>query len=272
MVATNSVLPRTGNVSAGTSVFAMVVLEKPLSKAYTNKIDVVATPDGRAVAMAHANNCTGDYDKWISLFAEAARLLGAEFSRDELYTKLLTASLNGDSDCGGIISCNYLSGESMTGFLSGRPFVVREQNSSFTLENFMRSQIFSSLCALRTGMDILFEEEHVALESLTGHGGFFKCGKVGSSAMADAMHAPVTLLSTAGEGGPWGMALLACYMYERQKGCAEELSAWLSKKFFSNAKKTTLVPKEEDCLGFDAFYQKYKRAMAVERAAVESVD
>ncbi len=202
MVATNSVAVRTGNVSAGTSIFSMVVLEKPLSKAYLGLIDVVTTPDGKLVAMVHGNNCTGEYDKWIKLFSEAATLLGAKFSKAELYDKLLGLALEGDKDCGGCVPYNYISGESITGFNEGRPLFVRTQDANFNLANFMRAQLFTALGALRTGMDILFEEK-IPLDRLSGHGGYFKTEGVGLPFMAAAMHTPVSVMSTAGVGGPW---------------------------------------------------------------------
>ncbi len=272
MTATNSVAPRTGNVSAGTSVFAMVVLEKALGKAYNGLIDIVATPDGKPAAMAHANNCTGEYDKWIKLFGSAAELMGAKFSKPELYDNLLNIALEGDKDCGGLIPYNYISGESMTGFASGRPLFVRTQNANFTLANFMRAQLFTSLGALRTGMDILFDQEQVKIDRLTGHGGFFKAEKVGLPFMAAAMHTPVSALSTAGEGGPWGMALLASFTASKAEGASETLPEWLNKNVFSNAKVSTVEPTAEDISGFNAFFDNYKKGLAVERAAVEAID
>ncbi len=269
MVATNSVAPRTGNVSAGTSVFAMVVLEKALSKAYNGLIDIVATPDGKPTAMAHANNCTGEYDKWIKMFGAAAELLGAKFSKGEMYDKLLACAMRGDKDCGGLVPYNYISGESMTGFASGRPLFVRTQNAKFTLENFMRAQLFTALGALRTGMDILFDSEHVQIDRLTGHGGFFKAQDVGLPVMAAAMHTPVSALSTAGEGGPWGMALLASFLVN---GNGAKLSDWLQKNVFANAKVSTVQPEKADVDGFNAFFANYKKGLAVERAAVENLD
>ncbi len=269
MVATNSVAVRTGNVSAGTSVFAMVILEKALSKAYTGLIDIVSTPDGMPAAMAHANNCTGEYDKWINLFGEAAKLLGADFSKGKLYDTLLAESLKGDKDCAGLIPYNYISGESITGFDSGRPLFVRTQNAKFNLANFMRAQLFTSLGALRAGMDILFDEEHVKLDRLTGHGGFFKMAEVGLPVMAAAMHTPVSALSTAGEGGPWGMALLASFVVN---GNGKSLPEWLEKSVFANASVQTVQPQKADVDGFNAFFANYKKGLAVEKAAVENLD
>ena len=269
MVATNSVAARTGNVSAGTSVFAMIVLEKPLSKAYSGQIDIVSTPDGKPAAMAHANNCTGEYDKWINIFGDAAKALGADFSKGKLYDTLLELALKGDKDCGGLIPYNYISGESMTGFESGRPLFVRTQTANFTLANFIRAQLFTSLGALRAGMDILFDEEHVKLDRLTGHGGFFKTASVGLPVMAAAMHTPVSALSTAGEGGPWGMALLAAYT---ANGKGQTLPDWLNKNAFASAKVQTVQPDKADVDGFNAFFANYKQGLAVERVAVDNLD
>ncbi len=269
MVATNSVKQRTGNVSAGTSVFAMVVLEKELSKAYKDLIDIVTTPDGSMTAMAHANNCTGEYDKWIKLFGEAIAATGGSVSKPKLYDSLLGLALEGDPDCGGLIPYNYISGESMTGFKEGRPLFVRTQKNNFTLANFMRAQLFTALGALRTGMDILFDEEKVGLDRLTGHGGFFKTAGVGTKIMAAAMHTPVSAMETAGEGGPWGMALLAAYAADT-KGM--NLSDWLDKEVFASAKVSTVAPDKKDVDGFNGFFANYKKGLAVMKAAVESID
>ena len=268
MVATNSVKVRTGNVSAGTSVFAMVVLEKELSKAYNGLIDLVTTPDGSLVAMAHANNCTGEYDKWIKLFGEVVSTLGFEVKKGELYDKLLSTALTADADCGGLIPYNYISGESMTGFSEGRTIFLRKQENHFTLSNFMRSQLFTALGALRTGMDILFDNEKVKIDSLTGHGGFFKTADVGLKVMAAAMHTSVSALETAGEGGPWGMALLAAYLV---RGNGKALSDWLNDEVFASAKKTTVAPEQKDIDGFNAFFKNYKAGLPVLKAAVEHI-
>ena len=269
MVATNSVTKRTGNVSAGTSVFAMVILEKALSKAYKDLIDIVTTPDGSMAAMAHANNCTGEYDKWIKLFGEAIAATGGNVSKPVLYDTLLGLALKGDPDCGGIIPYNYISGESMTGFKEGRTLVVRQQNNNFTLANFMRAQLFTALGALRTGMNILFDKENVAIDRLTGHGGYFKTAGVGIKIMAAAMHTPVSTMETAGEGGPWGMALLAAYTADT-KGMS--LGDYLDKVVFKTAKITTVAPDKADVEGFNKFFENYTKALPVMKAAVENVD
>ena len=268
MMATNSVAERSGNVSAGTSVFAMVVLEKELSKAYNGLIDLVTTPDGKLVAMAHANNCTGEYDKWIKLFGEVISTLGFDVKKGELYDKLLGAALTGDSDCGGLIPYNYISGESMTGFSEGRTIFLRTQKNNFTLANFMRAQLFTALGALRTGMDILFDDEKVKIDTLTGHGGFFKTADVGLKVMASAMHTSVSALETAGEGGPWGMALLASYLVNKN---GRELGKWLEEEVFATAKKTTIAPEQKDIDGFNAFFANYKKGLPVLKAAVENI-
>jgi sugar (pentulose or hexulose) kinase len=269
MTATNSVAKRTGNVSAGTSVFAMVVLEKDLSRSYNGQIDLVTTPDGSLTAMAHANNCTGEYDKWIKLFGEAASALGADFDKAGLYDVLLELALKGDKDCGGLIPYNYISGESMTGLSSGRPLFVRTQNCSFNLANFMRAQLFTALGALRTGMDILFDRENVKLDTLVCQGGFFKTAEVGLRIMSAAMHTPCAALSTAGEGGPWGMALLASYMVN---GRGRRLEQYLKEEVFSSSKSTTVQPDAADVEGFNKFFSRYTKGLAVEKAAVENID
>ena len=268
MVATNSVAQRTGNVSAGTSVFAMVILEKNLSKTYNGIIDLVTTPDGSLAAMAHANNCTGEYDHWIHLFDEVIRATGNSVPKGKLYDTLLATALEGEKDCGGLIPYNYISGESITGLSSGRPLFVRTTDNHFTLSNFMRAQLFTSLGALRTGMDILFEKEHVKIDKLTGHGGFFKTAKVGLKIMAAAMHTPISALETAGEGGPWGMALLASYM---ENGKEKRLEEFLNKNVFSGSKATTVDPDKADTEGFNAFFENYKEGLAVEKSAVEHI-
>lgn len=267
MAATNAVSPRTGNISSGTSVFAMVVLEKPLYKAYPGVIDIVTTPDGKPTAMAHANTCTSEYNKWVDVIAEAAALLGADFTKGQLYDAVLGSAKNGDKDCGGVYTVNYISGESITGFTEGRPLVTRTQDAAFNLANFMRSQVYSAVATLRIGMDILFDEEKVKIDSLTGHGGFFKTEGVGLETMAAAMHTPISAMSTAGEGGPWGMALLASYAADT-KGLA--LGQWLESQVFACAKKTTVAPNREDVEGFNKWMVGYRKVLEVERAAVKS--
>ncbi len=266
MTATNSTAVRSGNVSAGTSVFAMVVLEKKLSQAY-EEIDLVTTPDGSPVAMVHANNCTADYDAWIHLFKEALASFGVEPSESELYDTLLGSALEGRADCGGLLSYGYLAGEHITGFDEGRPLFVRPPGSSFTLPNFMRTLVSTALGALRIGMDILYEREGVRIDTMSGHGGFFKAGTTGRSIMAAALDVPVTVLETAGEGGSWGAALLAAYMKSREPGLS--LSRFLAEKVFCGYRAEALPPEPDAVEGFNLFMQRYRKGLAVERAAVE---
>ncbi|MBQ5571165.1 MAG: ATPase, partial [Treponema sp.] len=254
---------------AGTSVFAMVVLEKELSAAYNGKIYLVTTPSGELTAMAHANNCTGEYDKWIKLFGEAISACGFSVDKGKLYDSLLGAALKGDKDCGGCIPYNYISGESMTGLSEGRPLFVRTQKNSFNLANFMRAQLFTSLGALRTGMNILFDKENVKIDRLTGHGGFFKTQEAGLTAMSSAMHTPISLMETAGEGGPWGMALLAAYAVDTEN---LSLADWLDKKVFANSKCKTFEASKEDIEGFNKFFENYTKGLAIEKCATESIE
>lgn len=268
MAATNSVKQRTGNVSAGTSVFAMVVLEKELSKAYP-ELDLVTTPDGSLVAMVHCNNCTSDLNAWVGIFREFMETLGMEVDMNKLFSALYNKAMEGDKDCGGLLSWCYFSGEPVTGFDEGRPLFVRRPDARFNLANFMRTHLYSSLAALKIGMDILFEQEHVALDELMGHGGLFKTKGVGQSIMAAAANVPVTCMETAGEGGAWGIALLAAYMKNKEEG--ETLDAYLNDKVFAGQKGETLKPDAADVEGFNRFIENYTRALAVERAAVETV-
>ena len=265
MTATNAVAPRTGNVSAGTSIFSMVVLEKPLKKVY-EEIDLVTTPTGKPVAMVHCNNCTNDTNAWVSVLGETARLFGAAPSTGELYTRLYEKSLEGDPDCGGLLVCNYMAGEGVTHMDAGRPLVIRKPESKFTLANFFRAQLYSTMSTLKIGMDIL-AKEHVAIDSLTGHGGLFKTPVVGQKYMAAACGAPVTCMETAGEGGPYGMALLAAYMLEKAKG--ETLEDYLNTHVFAGAKGVTLAPEKADVEGFQDYITRYTAMLDVERKAVE---
>ncbi len=266
MVSTNSVRINTGNVSAGTSVFAMIVLDKKLSKRY-DKLDIVSTPDGKPVAMAHSNNCTGEYDSWISIFKEVINLTGNTISMPELYDKILMEALKGDSDCGGILSYNYLSGEPMTDLIDGRPMVCRTLNSNFNLANFMKSQLYTSLCALRIGLDILTQEENIKVKSITGHGGFFKTEIVGQTVMANAIDVPINLVESSGEGGAWGIAILANYVGEKK-----QLEDYLDSSVFSNSKKKTVNPKKEDVEGFNKFLEMYKNSLELQKIAAKCVN
>jgi sugar (pentulose or hexulose) kinase len=265
MVATNSVRPRTGNVSAGTSVFAMLVLEKKLSKVH-EEIDIIVTPDGKPVGMAHSNNGSSDFDAWISLFGQAAQALGAETRAEDLYTKLTPLALRGDADAGGLLAISYVSGEHVTGFTEGRPLFARKADSSFTIANFIRSLLFTSLCALRMGLDILTQQEGVVIEEIRGHGGFFKNGDTGQRIMAAATNTAVSLPATAGEGGAWGMALLAAYMV--RDNAAQLLPDYLDERIAASIGKP-VQPDPRDVEGFRVFLERYKRGLAVEAEAVK---
>ena len=264
MAATNSVAKRTGNVSAGTSVFAMVVLEQELKKVHP-EIDLVTTPDGSLVAMAHANNCTSDLNDWVGLFREFAETAGIKMDMEQLYGMLYRKALEGDADCGGLLSYGYLSGENVTGIETGRPLFARSPKSRFTLANFMRVHLYSALGALKMGMDILIKEEQVQIDTMLGHGGFFKTKGVGQGILAAAIHTPVSVMETAGEGGPWGMALLAAYMAGRKEG--ESLEAFLEEQVFAESKGVCMEPKPEEEAGFEIFLERYKKGIAMEQAA-----
>lgn len=268
MVATNSVGVRTGNVSAGTSVFAMVVLEKELSKVYP-EIDLVTTPDGALVAMVHCNNCTSDLNAWVNLFDEFAKSIGAAIDKNQLFSVLYHKALEGDADCGGLISYNYFSGEPVTGFDEGAPLFVRKADQTFNLANFMRTHLYSSLAALKVGLDLLFKEEDVKVDEMFGHGGLFKTKGVGQRIAAAAMNTPVSVMETAGEGGAWGIALLASYMQNKEEG--EELQDFLNHKIFAGQKGEKLLPVKEDVEGFDQFMIRYKKGLAIEHAAVDAL-
>lgn len=265
MVATNSVAVRTGNVSAGTSIFAMIVLEKAMEKVH-EEIDMVTTPDGMPVAMVHCNNCTSDLNAWVNLFGECAESFGVKVDKNELYGVLYRKALEGAADCGGVTAYNYFSGEPITGLDAGRPMVVRTPDADFSLANFMRSHLYSAVATLKIGMDILLKEEHVAVDSLMGHGGFFKTPVVGQRVMAAGMNAPITVMDTASEGGAWGIAILAAFMKEKKDG--ETLVSYLNDKIFAGQTGTTLAPNPEDVKGFEAFLEEYKKFLPAEKAAV----
>ena len=268
MVATNSVAVRTGNVSAGTSIFAMVVMEGELSKVH-EEIDMVTTPDGSPVAMVHCNNCTSDLNAWVNLFGEFAESFGIKADKNELFGTLYRKALEADKDCGGLMAYNYFSGEPITGFDEGRPLFARTPDSHFTLANFMRTHLYSALATLKIGLDILLKEEKVSVDSITGHGGLFKTPVVGQSMMAAAMNAPVTVMDTASEGGAWGMAVLAAFMEEKEEN--ETLTSYLAEKIFAGQTGTTIAPNPEDVAGFDAFIKKYVSCLPAERGAVEGL-
>jgi sugar (pentulose or hexulose) kinase len=265
MVATNSVRVRTGNVSAGTSDFAMIVTEQPLG--VHREIDMVTTPDGLPVAMVHCNNCTSDINAWVNLFSEFCETMGLETNKGELFTRLFRKALEGDPDCGGLLSFNYFSGEGVTDLDEGRPVFVRSPDAKFTLANFMRTHLLSALATLKIGLDILTQTEQVEIDKLYGHGGFFKTPEVGQRMLSAAVGAPVSVMETAGEGGPYGMALLAAYMLWKEEG--ESLPDYLDNKVFAGATSSTLTADETDKAGFTAFLERYKRALPVEKCAVE---
>ena len=267
MVATNSVRVRTGNVSAGTSDFAMIVTDKPLG--VHREIDMVTTPDGLPVAMVHCNNCTSDINAWVNLFSEFCELMGVDTGKGELFARLFRKALEGDADCGGLLSYNYYSGEGVTDLDEGRPVFARTPDAAFTLANFMRTHLLSALATLKIGLDILTRTEHVEIDKLYGHGGFFKTPEVGQRMLSAAVGAPVSVMETAGEGGPYGMALLAAYMLWRDEG--ESLPDYLDGKVFADAKSTTLMADASDAAGFNIFLTRYKKALPMERAAVETM-
>ena len=270
MAATNSVAVRTGNVSAGTSVFAMVVLEEPL-KAVHGELDMVTTPSGDDVAMVHCNNCTSDLNAWVGLFGEFAESFGVHADKDRLFEVLYHKALEGDKDCGGMLSYNYFSGEPVTGLDGGRPLFVRRPDAKLTLANFMRTHLYASLATLKIGLDILFKEEKVKADRIYGHGGLFKTKGVGQGILAAAMDAPVAVMETAGEGGPWGMALLASYMIHKAEG--ETLEHYLNAHIFADGRENAVVmePEAADAAGFDAYIASYRKVLAAEAAAVENM-
>jgi len=267
MAATNSVRVRTGNVSAGTSDFAMIVTDHALG--VHREIDMVTTPAGLPVAMVHCNNCTSDINAWVNILDEFAALAGAKVNKGDLYTMLFKKSLEADKDCGGLLSFNYFSGEGVTDLDEGRTVFAREQNANFTLANFMRTHILSALATLKIGLDILNQEEKIAVDKLYGHGGFFKTPVVGQTVLSAAANAPVSVMETAGEGGPYGMALLAAYMVRKADG--ETLEDYLDNKVFATAKSTTLMADQAEIDGFNKFIERYKKALPLEKAAIDTL-
>ncbi len=267
MVATNSVKKRTGNVSAGTSSFSMLVLEKELSKPY-EMIDMVTTPDGSLVAMVHCNNCTSDINAWVKIFKEFIDLTGAQVSMPQMYTYLFNVAMKGDADCGGLISYNYVSGEPVTGLDDGRPLFIRSANDKFSLANFMRTHLYGAIVVLKLGNDILLKEEKIKVDRITGHGGYFTTPGVGQRMLAAALNSPISVMETAGEGGAWGIALLASYVVNNPDH--RNLADWLDKVVFANNTGTEVIPTPEDVAGFDKYVENYKRGLEIEKAAVEN--
>jgi sugar (pentulose or hexulose) kinase len=266
MVATNAVKQRTGNVSAGTSSFSMIVLEKPLSKP-SEMIDMVTTPDGSLVAMVHCNNCTSDLNAWVGLFRQYQELLGVPVDMNEVFGKLYNNALTGDADCGGLIAYNYISGEPVTGLSEGRPMVVRSANDKFNLANFMRAHLYGSVAVLKIGNDVLFNEEKIKVDRITGHGGLFKTKGVGQRVLAAALNSPISVMETAGEGGAWGIALLAAYVVNNPKGL--NLADYLDQVVFAGNEGVEIKPTEEDVAGFNAYIERYKAGLAIEQSAVD---
>ncbi|MCD7838398.1 MAG: FGGY-family carbohydrate kinase [Clostridiales bacterium] len=269
MAATNSVAPRTGNVSAGTSTFAMIVLEKQLSRLY-REIDMVTTPTGFPCAMSHANNGTSDLNAWVGLFGEFADMMGLHADQGELFQKLYTKSLEGNADCGGLLAYGYYSGENITMLNEGRPIFLRTAESKFNLANFMKAHLYTSLGAVKMGLDILMKDEQVKVDRITGHGGFFKTKGVGQRYLAASVNAPVTVMDTASEGGAWGIALLAAYL--RWQAPGEKLEEYLENRIFKNLSGESVAPDEVDAAGFETFMERYKKGLEVEQSAISAMD
>lgn len=267
MVATNAVKQRTGNVSAGTSSFSMIVLEKDLSKP-NEMIDMVTTPDGSLVAMVHCNNCTSDINAWVKLFKEYQQLLGIPVDMNEIYSKLYNHALTGNADCGGVLSYNYISGEPVAGLQEGRPLVVRSANDKFNLANFIRTNLYATVAVLKLGNDVLFNEEKIKVDRITGHGGLFKTPVVGQRILAAALNSPISVMETAGEGGAWGIALLASYLVNNEKKL--NLADWLDEVVFAGNTGVEIAPDSEDVAGFNAYIENYKKGLAIEKAATEN--
>ena len=264
MVATNAVKQRTGNVSAGTSSFSMIVLEKNLAKPY-EMIDMVTTPDGSLVAMVHCNNCTSDLNAWVNIFKEYQQLLGVPVDTNEVFGKLYNMALLGDTDCGGLITYNYISGEPITGLAEGRPLFVRSANDRFNLANFMRANLYASVAVLKIGNEILFNEEKVMVDRITGHGGLFKTKGVGQRILASAINLPISVMETAGEGGAWGIALLGAFMIENTDHAS--LADYLDNRVFAGNTGIEIPPIPEEVAGFNAYIENYKKCLPIEEAA-----
>ena len=267
MTATNSVKVRTGNVSAGTSSFSMIVLEKDVTKP-NEMIDIVTTPDGNLVAMVHCNNCTSDLNAWVKLFKEYQELLGVKVDMNEVYAKLYNHALTGDVDCGGVISYNFISGEPVAGLTDGgRPLVMRSPNDRFNLANFMRANLYATIAVLKLGNDVLFKEENVKVDRITGHGGLFKTPGVGQKVLAAALNSPISVMETAGEGGAWGIALLAAYLVNNPDKL--NLADYLEKVVFAGNTGIEIAPEPADVEGFNRYIETYKACIPVDQAAVE---
>ncbi len=266
MTATNSVKQRTGNVSAGTSSFSMIVLEHNLSKPYPS-IDIVTTPDGSPVAMVHCNNCTSDINAWVNIFKDYIELTGQKADMGELFTNLFNVALKGDPDCGGLVTYNYISGEPVTDLADGRPLVVRSANDKFTLANFMRANLYGAVAVLKIGNDILLKDEKVNVDRITGHGGFFTTPVVGQKILAAALNSPISVMKTAGEGGPWGMAILASYLVNNKNH--QSLADYLDNNVFAGNTGSEVKPDPADVDGFNKYIENYKKGLEIEKAATK---
>lgn len=245
---------------------SMIVLEKDLSKP-SEMIDMVTTPDGSPVAMVHCNNCTSDINAWIKLFKEYQELLGVPVDMNEIYSKLYNNALTGDADCGGVLAYNYISGEPVTGLSEGRPMVVRSANDRFNLANLFRSHLYATVAVLKLGNDILFNEEKVKVDRITGHGGLFKTKGVGQRILAAALNSPISVMETAGEGGAWGIALLAGYLINKE---SKSLADYLEYVVFDGNTGVAISPTPEDVEGFNKYMEYYKAGLAIEQAAIEN--
>ncbi len=266
MTATDSVRPRTGNVSAGTSIFAMIVLERPLSKLYP-QIDIVATPTGATVAMVHCNNCTSEINAWAGLLRDFSQACGAELDMGKIFTAIFRSAMEGEKDCGGLVNYGFLSGEPVVGLNEGRPLLMRLPDAKLSFANFARAQVLSAMAGLKLGMGIL-EEEKAGLDILTGHGGFFKTPGTAQSLMASALNTPITTMETAGEGGAWGMALLAAFAVNKGDMCLED---YLHERVFAAASKLTIAPDAEDTAGFLKYMERFNASIAAEKEAVATL-
>lgn len=266
MTATNSVKQRTGNVSAGTSSFSMIVLEHNLSKPYPS-IDIVTTPNGSPVAMVHCNNCTSDINAWVNIFKDYIELTGQKADMGELFTNLFNVALKGDPDCGGLVTYNYISGEPVTDLADGRPLVVRSANDKFTLANFMRANLYGAVAVLKIGNDILLKDEKVNVDRITGHGGFFTTPVVGQKILAAALNSPISVMKTAGEGGPWGMAILASYLVNNKNH--QSLADYLNNNVFAGNTGSEVKPDPADVDGFNKYIENYKKGLEIEKAATK---
>ena len=268
MVATNSVRVRTGNVSAGTSIFAMVVLEHKL-KALHPEVDLVTTPAGDLAGMSHANNFTSDLNAWVGLFGQFAAALGTPVDTGNLYGTLFRAAIADDVDanCGGLINYPFRSGEFLAGLPEGRPLFVRGPEARMSLGNFMRAQLFSAFSPVKIGMDVMTKNEGVAVDSLVGHGGIFTTPKVAQKILAAAFNTPIKVMSTAAEGGAWGMAVLADYLWHAN----QPLDEFLDARVFADAASTTENPDENDVAGFEEFFDRFRKGLAIEHTAIANI-